>query len=154
MSAEPIRPDAPPLRLVPKRQMCLACQREKTGPSFKPGEDRCRKCVREGNEVIDFAPLVSKHKRMCIICAKHRGLACFEKKDGVTAECCDLCTSDPAVRITLKQIDAAAFAIHALRVVHTRREDSTPGSPTLGSDRLSEIAGEALRRIEEARDAR
>ncbi len=139
-------------RVSPKRRWCLACDppREKTAAAFADhAADRCRKCVREGNPVQEPKPV--SRKRLCIVCGDHRSPARFERHGGIMAETCDLCSTDPAIRVTLRQEDAASAALRALRQIAAARLDGVDGMPTLGCLALQEIAADALRRIEEAR---
>lgn len=136
-------------RIAPKRQFCRACHRDKTGPSFSPGETRCRKCVRDEVEVSDPKPV--SRRRLCACCAEMRALCFFEKKDRVTAECCSLCTSNPDAHITLQQLDAGTLAVRVLRQVAAARLDAILGVPTLGVSALQDLAQKALDAIEKAR---
>ena len=136
-------------RIVPKRRFCRACRRDKTGPSFSPGETRCRKCVRDEVEVSDPKPV--SRKRLCACCAVERGPACFERIGAATAEVCDLCTSNPEIRVTLRHVDAAAVTIRVLHQIVTGRLDCTPGAPTLGVLAMQDLAQKALDAIEAAR---
>lgn len=136
----------------PSGRICAACEVRKTVASFRRVSsgvyfDLCRVCEKRG-EV--FVPRPPKTKRLCIACGVERGRDCFERRDGVTAECCDLCTSGDG-RITLKQLDAATVAVRVLRQVATARLDAVPGFPTLGVDGLRALAQEALAKIEAAR---
>lgn len=134
----------------PRRRMCRACQKDKTAASYAgPGEIRCRKCVRDGVEVTEPRP--KNRKRLCAACATERGLACFERHGKVIAECCDLCTSNPDIRVTLRQVDAAAVVLRVLRQVRAARLDQVAGMPTLGVSALQELAADALARVEAAR---
>ena len=134
---------------APKRRFCRACHRDKTGASFSPGETRCRKCVRDEVEVSDPKPV--SRKRLCLVCGDHRSPSRFERHGGTVAETCDLCTSNPEIRVTLRQVDAAAIVLRTLRQVAAARLDEAPGCPSLGVDGLRALAAEALRVVEEAR---
>lgn len=137
-------------RITPRRRTCRACNADKTAASYADRtEPRCRKCVRDGNEIQ--APVPKVRKRLCIACGVERGLACFERLGGVTAECCDLCTSNPEIRVTLRQLDAAAVVLRALRQIRAARADGVVGFPIWGASKLMEIAEEALDVIEKAR---
>lgn len=136
-------------RIAPKRRFCRACHRDKTGASFSPGEARCRKCVRDEVEVSDPKPV--SRRRLCACCAVERGPACFERIGTATAEVCDLCTSNPEIRVTLRQVDAAAIVLRTLRQIAAARLDESPGCPSLGVEGLRALAAEALRTIEAAR---
>ena len=139
----------PPAPSAPKRRFCRACHRDKTGPSFSPGETRCRKCVRDEVEVSDPKPV--SRRRLCLVCGDHRGPSRFERHGGTVAETCDLCSTDPAIRVTLKQEDAAAVVLRTLRQIAAARLDEAPGCPTLGVEGLRALAAEALRVVGEAR---
>lgn len=136
-------------RIAPARRFCRACHRDKTAASFAPGDDRCRKCDRDGNEITEPRPV--NRKRLCACCAVERGPACFERHGGVTAEVCDYCTSSPEIRVTLRQVDAAAIVLRRLRQIAAGRLDESSTCPTLGVDGLRALAVEALRAVEEAR---
>ena len=139
----------PPAPSAPKRRFCRACHRDKTGASFSPGETRCRKCVRDEVEASDPKPV--SRKRLCLVCGDHRGPSRFERHGGTVAETCDLCSTDPAIRVTLKQEDAAAVTIRVLHQIVTGRLDCTPGAPTLGVLAMQDLAQKALDAIEAAR---
>ena len=136
-------------RVAPARRFCRACHRDKTGASFAPGETRCRKCVRDGNEIQPPKPV--SRKRLCIVCGDHRSPARFERPGGIVAEVCDYCTSNPEIRVTLRQVGAAAIVLRRLRQIAAGRTDEASTCPTLGVEGLRALAAEALRAVEEAR---
>ena len=136
-------------RIAPARRFCRACHRDKTGASFAPGETRCRKCVRDEVEITEPRPV--SRKRLCACCAVERGPACFERHGGIVAEVCDYCTSNPEIRVTLRQVGAAAIVLRRLRQIAAGRTDEASTCPTLGVEGLRALAAEALRAVEEAR---
>lgn len=145
------RPVADARTLPPKRRWCLACDppREKTAAAFAPGDDRCRKCVRDGAEIQ--APKPVSRKRLCLVCGDHRHPSRFERHGGVVAETCDLCASDPDIRVTLRQEAAAAVVLRALRQIRAARLDEASTCPMLGVEALRQLAADALAAVEAAR---
>lgn len=136
---------------TPLRRICLACGKSKTGYAMPHGTDTCRACVRKGNEP-EAAPMPKPTtKRLCAACDHERPRAQFERHGGTVAECCWHCTSDPDVRVTLQQLDAAAIVICRLRQIAAARLDGTDGLPTLGVEALRTLANEALEAVRRAR---
>lgn len=142
---------APAVR--PSGRICAACEKRKTVHSFRrvsPGVyyDLCRVCEKAG-EI--FVPRPPKGRRLCACCGIERGRDRFETRDGVTAQCCDLCTDRPEIRVTLRQQDAAAIVLRRLAQIAAGRLDAVAGMPTLGVDGLRELARQALTAVEAAR---
>jgi hypothetical protein len=88
---------------------------------------------------------------LCIVCGDHRHPARFERHGGTVAETCDLCASDPAIRVTLRQEAAAAVVLRALRRIRAARLDEASTCPMLGVEALRQLAADALAVVEEAR---
>lgn len=137
-----------------KPRTCASCRKPKTIASFGRGETRCRLCVRTGVEIHPDTPLDvtgrPKRGRLCAVCAVERPAYQFNRRDGQTAECCDLCTSDPGIRVTLRQVDVATVVMRSLRQIASGRHDCVDGPLTLGVEAMREIARAALKKIEEA----
>lgn len=134
------------------RRICVRCGETKALTSYRrirPGRytEICRTCEKAG--AVNPKPIGG---RMCIVCAIEYPRARFVRRpDGRYAEVCLACTSDPAVRVTLEQEQAAAIVVGALRRIASGRFDGQSGPPDMGVEGMRSQARIALTAIEEAR---